>query len=177
MIPAIFILHPLLDIDSHSADGIDNPAKTVQIHLDIIIHRDTEKTLGCLSGQRFFANQISMVDLVPAQAFDPHPGIAGNRDNRGFARLRVNRHHQQGVGAAGVVFPRSVIHTHDQDIQFVRRHNEMFRLLRPFDDHAWRCYFTATKPPVRQYSCRNQKKRQQAECDPQVPAAAFAFFV
>ena len=81
MVPGILVLHPFLDIDGHAADGVDDPAKIIQVDLDIIVHRNAEKILGRLPCQRMLADEIGMVDLVPAQTLDPYAGVPGNRNN------------------------------------------------------------------------------------------------
>ena len=149
VVPGVLVLHPFLDIDRHAADGVDDPAKVVQVDLDIVVHRNAEEILGRLPRQVLLAHEIGMVHLVPAQSLDPHAGIPGHRDDRRFLAIGVQRHDHQSVGTARIVFLRPVVDPHDQDVQLIRRHDEVFCFLGPLHRRPRRIE-AAAEPPERQ---------------------------
>ena len=80
VVPRIFIVHPLFDIDIDTADGIDNFLKGMGVDDDIVIDAHAEEILDGRLRQPLPAVSIGGVDLVIPVLRDRHARVARDRE-------------------------------------------------------------------------------------------------
>lgn len=121
VVPRVFVVHALLDIDVDAADGVDDFLEGLDVDDDVVVHVDAEEVLdgalrellACLRAALGTAVGVGGVDLIPAVPLDFDAGIARDGHQRGLVFLRVERRDHQRVAAADVVIALVDAHDHD----------------------------------------------------------------
>jgi hypothetical protein len=84
-------LYRLLDLEGDAAQGVDDILHPVEVHDDIVFHREPGEVLEGLQGQLGFSGSESSVDLVLSDAGDLDQRIPRHRD---YSPARL-RHHDR----------------------------------------------------------------------------------
>lgn len=125
VIPGVFVVHALLDIDVNAADRINDLLERLDVDDDVVVHVDAEEVLDgalCELLARFWAALgaavgVGCIDLIPAVALDLDACIARDGHQSSMVFLRVERRDHQGIAAADIVV--ALIDTHDHDRRLV----------------------------------------------------------
>ena len=120
----------LRHVDIDAAQLVDHVDEAFEVDDHIAVCRDTEVLLHHLLQQRGPAAVVALrlagcvdrvdaglVGAVAARERHVHPGVAGNAQDAGSLAPRVDRDHEDGVGAGGcVAFAGPPVQAHHPDV-------------------------------------------------------------
>ena len=130
VVPGVFVVHALLDVDVDAADGVDDFLEGVRVDDDVVVDVDAEEVLDGALGELLAAEDAALgaavgvgrVDLVPAVAGDLDARVARHGEQGGLIPLRVDGGDHERVAAADVVLAR--VDAHDHDGRFILRREQ-----------------------------------------------------
>ena len=110
-IPAIIIIHILLNINIYAADSIHKAHKAFKIHHHVIINLDAQELLRGLLRQLAPAVGIGMINLIPAMPLNTHACITRHGKQGSSLFIRIEHYHKKRIAASHIVFLGTFIHT------------------------------------------------------------------